>query len=41
MRQAGASRSGTGEQAIKQRVLRVDIILASLNLVLRGPCGEG
>lgn len=36
MKQAGASQSGTGEQRIKQTVPTVDVILASLNLVLPG-----
>jgi len=36
MKQAGASQSGTGEQCIKQTVPTVDVILASLNLVLPG-----
>ena len=36
MKKAGASQSGTGEQRIKQTVPTVDVILASLNLVLPG-----
>lgn len=36
MTRAGASRSGTGEERIKQTVLTADVILASLNLVLPG-----
>lgn len=36
MKQAGANQSGTGEQRIKQTVPTVDLILASLNLVLPG-----
>ena len=36
MRRAGATRSGTGEQVIKQTVPTADVILASLNLVLPG-----
>jgi hypothetical protein len=36
MKQAGANQSGTGEQRIKQTVPTVDVILASLNLVLPG-----
>src|SRR5512140_168872 len=36
MKQAGASQSGTGEQRIKQMAPTVDVILASLNLVLPG-----
>jgi hypothetical protein len=36
MRQAGATRSGTGEEQIKQMIPTVDVILASLNLVLPG-----
>jgi hypothetical protein len=36
MKQAGAGRSGTGEQHIKQTVPTVDVILASLNVVLPG-----
>ena len=36
MRQAGATQGGTGEQRIKQTVPTVDVILASLNLVLPG-----
>ncbi len=36
MKLAGASQSGTGEQCIKQAVPTVDVILASLNLVLPG-----
>lgn len=36
MRLAGSIQSGTGEQQIKQTVPTVDIILASLNLVIPG-----
>jgi uncharacterized protein DUF3842 len=36
MRQEGVSQSGTGEQRIKQAVSTVDVILASLNLVIPG-----
>lgn len=36
MRQVGATESGTGEYRIKQTVPTVDVILASLNLVLPG-----
>ena len=36
MRQEGVSQSGTGEQRIKQALPTVDIILASLNLVISG-----
>ena len=36
MRKAGATQSGTGEQRIRQTVQTVDVILASLNLVLPG-----
>lgn len=36
MREAGATQSGTGEQRIRQTVPTVDVILASLNLVLPG-----
>ncbi len=36
MKQAGASRSGTGELHIRQTVPTVDVILASLNVVLPG-----
>ncbi len=36
MRQAGATRTGTGERQIAQMIPTVDVILASLNLVLPG-----
>jgi hypothetical protein len=36
MRKEGVSQSGTGEQTIKQAMPRVDIILASLNVVIPG-----
>jgi len=36
MRQAGASRSATGEERIKQTLLTADVILGSINVILPG-----